>query len=60
MTYTIAIPILFTLVAFRWAHRNVRSHGFGAAIELLVCGGAAAILSLGVWLAWALAMWGLA
>lgn len=60
MTYTILIPIVFTLLAYRWVCRNVKSHGMGAAIELLLCGGAAIILSLGVWLAWALAMWGLA
>lgn len=57
MTITVAIPILITLVAFCWARNSVRSHGMGAMVELVICGGAAAILSLGAWLVWALAMW---
>lgn len=59
MNFTILIPLFVTLVAFQWVRGNVRSSGMGGLIELAICGGAAIILSLGAWLAWALIMWGL-
>ena len=57
MTVTVVIPALVTLVAFCWVRNNVRSHGMGALVELVICGSAAAIFSLAAWLIWALVMW---